>query len=243
MAAPLFVQAFKNAAGSGFVQTVTTAASGASTVSGNAILVFCQTQAGANDITSVTDNKGNTYTRLTGLNSGTTIDLEIWICRNITGGAGHTVTTNESAFTNGNVIAVEISGIPTTGTILDGTGTQTGSNSGAMSATLGAATTNANDLLILFSCITSSTLGTWTAGTIGGSAGANLTVSASTTSGAYTCAIEFKGVTTTSAFSGAISQSITNQSDATIMVAISDTAIVGVTSSAKLEPMGVVRGW
>lgn len=224
--APAFVQVFKNTGGSGFVQAITTAASGSATTSGNALYVFCQAQSGANDITSVTDNKGNTFVRLDGVNNSTTIDLEVWYCQNITGGSGHTVTSNDSGFVNGNVFAVEISGLPTTGNIYDANGKLTGAHSGSMTTTASSATTNASDILIYFSCISTATLGTWTAGNLGGSAATNLTVSASTTSGAYTCALEFQVVAATGTFSGAITQSTTNQSDASLLIALANTAIV-----------------
>jgi len=79
------------------VESATTSAS-ATTVSGSTfVIMFCY--ASGRTVTSVADNKGNTYTK-----RGTTLTFpltETWVCENGVGGAAHTATVTFSANVNG----------------------------------------------------------------------------------------------------------------------------------------------
>jgi hypothetical protein len=92
--------------------------------------------------------------------------MEVWICQNITGGTTPTFTASISGSNLFAVFAVEVSGLPTTGTILEpisGTAT-TSSTTATLSVSTTATTTNANDIIFgFFSTYTGST-GTWTVG-------------------------------------------------------------------------------
>jgi hypothetical protein len=77
--------------------------------------------------TSVTDNKGNTYTRVSGFNKANgagTLNIDCWIAKVTTGGAGLTVSVAfNDASENCDVVAQEFSGFSGTPTV-DKTKTQ-----------------------------------------------------------------------------------------------------------------------
>lgn len=214
---------------SGFNGSVTTAAFGSATTTGNAIVAVVSADSGTlNDITSVTDSKSNTYTRLASINNGTGADeIEIWWCQSIVGGATHTVTGNDGSFSVGCVIAYEISGLPATGNIKDFTTAPTGTGTSGSQSTNSLTTTNANDILIAGAVLSSTSANTWTAGT-------NFTngVSDVGTSAGLNTFAEVRIVSATGTYSGASTSSIANQSWAMTMVALSDTVLGGAGSSS-----------
>lgn len=79
---------------------------GALTVAGNAIIVLTGTD-GANDVTAVTDDNGNTYTEIVKNTTGSR-RCSIWLAVNITGGLdiAITMTTGASA-PNSHIVATE----------------------------------------------------------------------------------------------------------------------------------------
>ncbi len=99
---------------------------------------------------SVTDNKGNTYTKAVGLiiTTASGNGTEIWYSQNITGGAGHTVTCTRTTPGDGGVVRVHIqewSNIAVSP--LDQTASQTNA-SGTPTSGNTATTTQANEVLI-----------------------------------------------------------------------------------------------
>lgn len=106
--APTYVQSAIASGGTG-----NTVVFGSTTTTGNTIVLF------ASDISSgsqtVTDNKGNTYTRLYTNGSAPALpawggpQIDAWYCENATGGATHTITT--ANFGGGSVFcALELAG-------------------------------------------------------------------------------------------------------------------------------------
>lgn len=115
----------------GFVSSVT---------AGNLIIVAILAELDTTTISSVVDNKGNTYTRAsfkvrTGLNYS-----EIWYAVNVSGGSSFTVTVTGSA---GGVIAHIHEFVGSSGTSLD-------AHNEALSASTSVTTTGAADLLFGF---------------------------------------------------------------------------------------------
>jgi hypothetical protein len=146
-----------------FVQSVTateitgtgTYTTGAITTStGNLIVVSAvdDSSSAAGTVTSITDSKANTYTKIgTAQESNTTGQtvLSMWYAKNIVGGASHTFTVNyNSATSNNNSVAVqEFSGIDTVAPL-----DQTTKNKGAGTAVSSGATAallNANELVVV----------------------------------------------------------------------------------------------
>lgn len=98
------------------VSPMTSLAFGSSTTTGNLIVVTVSDNGGVtNGITSVTDSKGNTYTKIPNESDGSST-LSMWYAKNITGGASHTVTIawNTSLVSQASFIAQEFSGSDTT---------------------------------------------------------------------------------------------------------------------------------
>lgn len=121
-----------------------------STTSGNYIIVGIVTAFTAfSALTSVTDNKGNTYTQIgTGITVGNGT-LYVYRAQNITGGASHIITGNFSGSGQSNAMIIREYGNIATTTPTDQTGTATGSGT-AVSVTAGGALAQANELSILF---------------------------------------------------------------------------------------------
>lgn len=211
-----FVQSAKVSA-AGFPQTLTTPAFASDTTSGNLIVVGAMSQSGANAIDSVTDSKSNTYTRRGQANSSTSINCEIWVAENITGGASHTVTATENGFLTGGVIAFEISGAATSSSFDVTAGTN--GTGGSLSSGNTATTAQANEILIGFGGITSNTNPTWTEGT---SFLPSPPVSTSGTSAGYAIAMEYRIVSATGAYAGTMTSSNSGQNWAMVVVALKE---------------------
>lgn len=97
-----------------------------SVTGGNAIVVFTAVRAAGNTIQSVTDNKGNTYTKLASDN--TNAGAEFWMATNVIGGSVTvTVTWNGSGNPGIGVAIFEVAGGVTTQDVTahtaDGSGT------------------------------------------------------------------------------------------------------------------------
>jgi hypothetical protein len=149
------------------VTTLTTPAFGSSVGAGNLIVVgISDYTGGATNVSSVTDSKGNTYTRVTGISgagAGTTIEL--WYSYNVTGGASLTVTVNFAITQRSAVVAQEFSGVSTVSP-LDQSSSYLLSANSSLTYTSAATptTTTANQLVVALVCDTSGG-NTYTAGT------------------------------------------------------------------------------
>lgn len=216
------------ASAAGFPTSVTSTAFANTTVSGRTIVAFAQVQSNTNAVDSVTDNKSNTYTKLYQL-AGNANDISVWVSQNITGGSSHTVTVNDAGSVAGGIIAYEVAGLPTTGTILDGSASSTGAHGGVITPGTTAATTNAFDIVFVAGAITTNTAGTWTVGS-----GYEYLTTTSGSSAGYAFAAQAKLTGITGTQTGTISHSVTNQADTGIIVALSDTAIVSTENEADL---------
>jgi hypothetical protein len=195
----------------GFPQAVTTTAFGTNTTTGNAMLVGIIVDAAINNVTSVTDNMSNTYTKM-GSFFGTTYDVEIYYVTNMTGGASHTVTANYSSFTDASIIVFEVSGLASSSAFdkqVSATGTSGNLDSG------NTATTAFNNEYIFAVGMVTSGGTTMTAGT----GYANL-IQNQTSFG--TIAAEGKVVSATGAYNATMTSSITNQSWSMLVGTFSD---------------------
>jgi hypothetical protein len=119
-----------------------------SSTSGNLIVVHLDWDKQTVDVSTVTDNKGNTYKKIIGSTNwnGSSYDAELWYAYNITGG-NITVTAKLTANTNSffQIYISEYGGIISAGDPLDQSSVATG-NSSAVSS--GAKTTTYNHELI-----------------------------------------------------------------------------------------------
>ncbi|MBI2023163.1 hypothetical protein HYT01_01190 [Candidatus Giovannonibacteria bacterium] len=139
------------------------------TVSGNAIVGAVTWGCAFADLTSVTDNKGNSYTLKTRAeDAGNTQSIQAFYAKNITGGATHTITANINGSCSFRAIAVhEVSGVDTTAPD-DGSNQQFQSapGTGTNALTSGSFTTSANgDYIFSATQDTSANTASHTAGT------------------------------------------------------------------------------
>ncbi len=141
--AGVFVQA---KTGTGTVGTSLVVTFDSSTAGGNLIFVGAANDGGSADVvTSITDNKSNTYTFIAGA-SQYSRHGEGWYAKNISGGASHAVTINftgNAAFV-GQIL--EYSGLDTTAP-LDASGSGFGDST---TVTFNIITTNADDTIVGF---------------------------------------------------------------------------------------------
>lgn len=117
-----------------------------STVAGNLLVVAITNGSGTSNYTTVSDNKGNTWSRV--FSTITTIggaDVELWYSLITTGGASHQISMTNSSFWNMQAICREYSGV--TSAPLDKTTNATG-NSTALNSGASATTTQAAELVI-----------------------------------------------------------------------------------------------
>jgi hypothetical protein len=114
-----------------------------STTSGNLIVVTTSDDSGTtSNGVSVTDNKGNTYTKVHHVASAST--LSMWYAANVTGGASHTVTATWSTSATGRLtlVAQEFDGgFTTLDKSTSATGSSTSPSSGATATTTAASET------------------------------------------------------------------------------------------------------
>lgn len=129
-----------------FASTVTTASW--TSTSGNALFATIEADTVAANGITVTDSKGNTWTRVISTSLAGTFDLEVWAAFNITGGATHTVTATDNGGGVDSLIMVEEwSGVATSSAIDKSVGA-TGVASSAANSGATAATTQANEVVI-----------------------------------------------------------------------------------------------
>lgn len=133
MANPAFVQ---TAAGASGTATGTATTGSITSTTGNLFVVVCAAASNTlNRFSSVSDNKGNTYTRILSKNASNS-DLEVWYKSNGSGGAGHTFTcTSAGAFDNVCVVAQEFSGSGALDVTAADSGTGTAVSSGPTTPT------------------------------------------------------------------------------------------------------------
>lgn len=178
MPGPAFVQAISTTStGGGSITSLQSSAFGTQPVAGNAIVVGVITRNSPGAVSSVTDNAGgNTYSRL-GSSAGFTslLDVELWAATNINTVASFKPTANFTSSLERSIIAFEISGLGS-GSILDQSSTGIGTSGSPYSLLTSSTptTTNANDILIAVGAVSTTSSGTWTAGSIGGTTGQNL---------------------------------------------------------------------
>lgn len=124
-----------------------------SVTAGNLIVVGVgDFTSGATNVSSVTDNKSNTYTRITGVDGvGNGCTLELWYAYNVTGGAGLVATANFTVNSRCTIIAQEFSGILTTDPLDKSSSLfQTPGTGTTYTSTATAATTQADELVVGF---------------------------------------------------------------------------------------------
>ncbi len=143
-----------------------------SSTNGNLIIVHLSYDNVARSVSSVTDTKGNTYTRINGPTTwNTTFRSELWYAYNITGGGAAinvTATLTGSSTSYMQIYISEYSGVLTTADPLDQKATRTGSST---SITVGPKTTAYGNELVYAVAIGAS-------GTLSRGAGFNLRSSA-----------------------------------------------------------------
>lgn len=127
------------------------------TVTGNTIVVAVATNL-STDVSGITDSQGNTYVNAFVAN-GTGIEAELWIAKNILGGATPTVTIAYTSAPTASAIMQEYSGIDTV-TILDQIKTNTGNSNSLDSLS----TTKTNQNLELLIGVGAAISATFTAG-------------------------------------------------------------------------------
>lgn len=159
-----FVQGLVKDSGS---SPATTAAFTGTIAAGQLLVVFGGMDGGATgDMTGVTDNKGNTWTHVTGMdiaNTGGTLALDAWYCVPTTGGTGFTVSVafNDGA-TNLNAVVQYFNGFTGTPTLDT---FQHSSNASSTTCTSGTTSVilNSNELIV-GAGVHASTASAWTLG-------------------------------------------------------------------------------
>lgn len=129
-----------------FASSVTTASW--TSTSGNMLIAVAQADTVAQNGITVTDNKGNTWSRVRSDSLAATFDLEIWVAYNITGGAGHTVTATDNGGGVDSLLIVEEWSGAALSSALDKTTGTTGTTSTALNSGASAATTQAAEVVI-----------------------------------------------------------------------------------------------
>lgn len=119
---------------------------GSDTTTGN-LFVASIMVGGASSVSSITDSQSNTWTKITSLTGTSTVTLEIWYSKNITGGTTPTITINHSN-QQANSIVREFSGLDTASP-LDKSAIAAGIG-GSPSSGATATTTSANELVVGF---------------------------------------------------------------------------------------------
>lgn len=221
---PAFVQQIR-ADATGFNNTLTSSAFGSATTSGNTIVVGVFVEKAYTDVTKVTDNVGNPYILVTGSSFSTTVGIAVYMCQKITGNASHTVTVTDTGSDIEGFIAMEISGLVPTGQVLDIT--QPANAAAVTGSTITAASTiltaNPNDILIMYANVNGADTGTWTAGSLGGSTGQNLS-SNNNTALVSAYASETQVVSSTGVYSGSLGYTA-SANNCSLLIALSNFTI------------------
>ena len=121
------------------------------TVTGRGVIVVLALK-GARQVSTITDNKSNTYVRVGRAADSTDCSVEMWYCQPITGGASHTITVTFDGTTYCVWGAVEVSRVQGGGAFLDtrtiNTKTRGGSGSSAAVSITSGLPRSANELFI-----------------------------------------------------------------------------------------------
>ena len=131
--------------------TSDTATFAVATVTGRGIIVVLALK-GARQVSTITDNKGNTYVRVGRAADSTDCSVEMWYCQPITGGASHTITVTFDGTTYCVWGALEASRVKGGGAFLDtrtvNTATRGGSGSSAAPTVTSGLPRSANELFV-----------------------------------------------------------------------------------------------
>lgn len=121
------------------------------TVTGRGVIVVLALK-GARQVSSITDNKSNTYVLIRRAADSTDCSVEMWYCQPITGGASHTITVTFDGTTYCVWGAVEVSRVQGGGAFLDtrtiNTKTRGGSGSSAAISITSGLPRSANELFV-----------------------------------------------------------------------------------------------
>lgn len=132
-----------------FASTVTTTAFGSDTTAGNILIAIAEADTVAANGITVTDSKGNSWTRVDSESVASTFDLELWYTVITTGGSSHTVTATDTGGGVDSLLIVEewsgqsVSPADKNASAQDDSGSSTALDSSATTATA-----QANELII-----------------------------------------------------------------------------------------------
>jgi hypothetical protein len=139
------VQAFSGT-NTTFASSVTT--SSATTTVGNILIAIVEADTVAQNGITVSDNKGNTWTRVISTALAATFDLEVWVAQITTGGASHTVTATDNGGGVDSLIIVEEWSGAATSSVADQSVGATGTVSSAANSGASGTTTQADEVVI-----------------------------------------------------------------------------------------------
>lgn len=162
-----FVQATTGFNSSGSNSNLFTSNFAAACTAGNTLIVAIFIDSATASITTITDNATahNTYTKLLGPIVTSTLSVWLYAAQNITANAGavYQVQVTEGVGTDGQILAQEWSGFPTSGTLLDTSVNNTGSSAATTTSsnlTTGQTNEQIFSLIMLQSQTNTYTLGT-----------------------------------------------------------------------------------
>ncbi len=129
-----------------FASSVTT--SSWTSTTGNLLIAAAQADTVAQNGITISDSKGNSWSRVISTALAATFDLEIWVAQITTGGASHTVTATDNGGGVDSLIIVEEWSGQATSSVTDRSAGATGTSSTALNSGATAATTQANEAVI-----------------------------------------------------------------------------------------------
>lgn len=121
----------------------------ATTTNGSTWVVWAATNAAAWMVPAITDNKGNTYTKIGADVTAFTVTGTLWYTQNGTGGASHTFTATPLVAGLNTLIVVEVTGGALTG-ILDQSAGGTDDVATPFTSAVTGTTTQANEVALAF---------------------------------------------------------------------------------------------
>lgn len=228
-----FVQATKGFNSSGSNQNLFTSNFGSACTAGNALIIGVCLDATSGAITTITDNATphNTYTQIATY-TASLMTVYLYQALNITANSGsvYQIQVTES-FLDGQIFAQEWSGIPTSGTLLDGSAVTDSGTSSATTTSSSITTTQTNELIFSLIMLMSQT-NTYSAGT----GYSNLQSQASSFTSA---ALESKAVPTTSSNTASFGMTNTGVNYIQLTAALKTSASTGGSTSHNLTLLGV----
>jgi hypothetical protein len=133
---PAFVQQVSAQGANRTSLAVTTTAD---TTAGDRLIVEVGVWSGSNaTVSTVTDNAGDTFTKLTSSTASDHAQISVWTAVVATGGTKPVITATASGSADIGVVALEYSGLSTAATVVDQSHTATGTTAGAGSVSSGA---------------------------------------------------------------------------------------------------------